>query len=164
MEVILKAESIRLYVFYKTRSKNMIQRMKKRWEDQELSGIGRREARTSFYEDSFAKMSLNGEWKFLYLDAPELSPEGFMNRNAGEEWNDIDVPSVWQLRGYDNMHYTDVLYLFPVNPPFVPTENPTGIYKKTFDLSEEWMENDTILKFYGVDSAYDVWVNGVHAG
>ena len=142
----------------------MIQRMKKRWEDQELSGIGRREARTSFYEDSFAKMSLNGEWKFLYLDAPELSPEGFMNRNAGEEWNDIDVPSVWQLRGYDNMHYTDVLYLFPVNPPFVPTENPTGIYKKVFDLSEEWMENDTILKFYGVDSAYDVWVNGIHVG
>ena len=142
----------------------MIQRIKKRWEDQKLSGIGRREARTSFYKDSFTKMSLNGEWKFLYLDAPELSPEGFMNKNAGDEWDNIDVPSVWQLRGYDNMHYTDVLYLFPVNPPFVPTENPTGIYKRVFDLSEEWMKNDTILKFYGVDSAYDVWVNGIHAG
>ena len=142
----------------------MIQRLKKRWEDQELSGIGRREARTSFYKDTFAKSSLNGDWKFLYLDAPELSPEGFMNKDAGNDWDTIDVPSVWQLRGYDNMHYTDVLYLFPVNPPFVPTENPTGIYKRTFELTEDWMKNDVILKFHGVDSAYDVWVNGIHVG
>lgn len=62
------------------------------------------------------------------------------------------------------MHYTDVLYLFPVRPPFVPTENPTGIYKKTVSLDETWVQNDTILKFHGVDSAFDVWVNGTHAG
>lgn len=142
----------------------MTKRIKKRWENQELTGIGRRDARTAFYSDSFERINLNGTWKFLYLDAPELSPEGFMNCGIGENWNTIDVPSVWQLRGYDRMHYTDVLYLFPVNPPFVPTENPTGIYKKNFTLSEEWIKQDTILKFHGVDSAYDVWVNGIHAG
>ena len=60
------------------------------------------------------------------------------------------------------MHYTDVLYLFPLNPPYVPTENPTGIYKRSFEIPENWMENDTILRFEGVDSAYDVWVNGEH--
>ena len=76
----------------------------------------------------------------------------------------IDVPSVWQLRGYGQMHYTDVLYLFPVNPPYVPTENPTGIYKKSICLDQGWLKNDTILKFHGVDSAFDVWVNGEHAG
>lgn len=139
-------------------------RTKKRWEDQFLSGIGRREARTAFYKDSASKISLNGDWNFKYLEAPELSPEGFMNAGAGERWDRIDVPSVWQLRGYDKMHYTDVLYLFPLNPPFVPTENPTGIYKKTFDLAAEWMKGDTILKFHGVDSAFDVWVNGTHVG
>ena len=53
----------------------MLKRKKKRWEDQELLGIGRREARTAFYRDSLQKISLNGEWKFLYLEAPELSPE-----------------------------------------------------------------------------------------
>lgn len=143
----------------------MSARVKKRWEDHLLEHIGRREARTSFYRDSSPKLTLNGEWKFLYREAPELSPEGFMKRQETlDGWDTIDVPSVWQLRGYDRMHYTDVLYLFPVNPPYVPTENPTGIYKKTFELSKEWMENDTILKFHGVDSAYDVWVNGTHAG
>lgn len=143
----------------------MVRRVKKRWEDQSLVQIGRREARTAFYRDSFPKISLNGEWNFLYREAPELSPEGFMNTDTDTKgWDSIDVPSVWQLRGYDRMHYTDVLYLFPVNPPFVPTENPTGIYKKKFHLDGEWMKANTILKFHGVDSAYDVWVNGQHAG
>ncbi len=142
-----------------------MERVKKRWEDHLLEQIGRREARTSFYRDSSARLTLNGEWKFLYREAPELSPEGFMNKQADiDGWDTIDVPSVWQLRGYDRMHYTDVLYLFPVNPPYVPTENPTGIYKRTFKLTKEWIKNDTILKFHGVDSAYDVWVNGTHAG
>lgn len=143
----------------------MVKRVKKRWEDQLLEQIGRREARTAFYRDSSPKISLNGEWNFLYREAPELSPEGFMNTDTDlGGWDVIDVPSVWQLRGYDRMHYTDVLYLFPVNPPFVPTENPTGIYKKKFNLDGEWLKENTILKFHGVDSAYDVWVNGRHAG
>ncbi|WP_312369010.1 sugar-binding domain-containing protein [Lachnoclostridium sp.] len=142
----------------------MTRRIEKRWEDHRLSHIRRREARTAFYQDSANRVSLNGEWKFLYLEAPELSPEGFMNEETGIQWDTIDVPSVWQLRGYDRMHYTDVLYLFPINPPFVPTENPTGIYKRNVSLSKEWLSNDTILKFHGVDSAFDVWVNGIHAG
>lgn len=142
----------------------IIRREMKRWENPSVTGIGKREPRTAFYRDSVSKISLNGDWKFCYLDAPELSPEGFMNPGAGEGWDTIDVPSVWQLRGYDHMHYTDVLYLFPVNPPFVPTENPTGIYKKTVVLDGNWMKNDTILKFHGVDSAFDVWVNGEYTG
>ncbi|MGN0267579.1 MAG: glycoside hydrolase family 2 TIM barrel-domain containing protein [Lachnospiraceae bacterium] len=142
----------------------MTARTVKRWEDYRITGIGRREARTSFYKDSASSISLNGEWKFKYLEAPELSPEGFYEKGAGDGWNTIDVPSVWQLRGYDHMHYTDVLYLFPINPPFVPTENPTGIYKRSFSLDKEWMKEDTILKFHGVDSACDVWVNGSHVG
>ncbi|MCA5010537.1 glycoside hydrolase family 2, partial [Clostridioides difficile] len=111
-----------------------------------------------------SRINLNGEWRFLYLEAPELSPEGFMNKGTETDWDMIDVPSVWQLRGYDRMHYTDVLYLFPINPPFVPSENPTGIYKKTVHINREWVQNDTILKFHGVDSAFDVWINGTHAG
>lgn len=142
----------------------MARKKVKRWEDHRITGIGRREARTAFYKDSQKKISLNGEWAFKYVDAPELSPEGFEQSGACEGWDKIDVPSVWQLRGYDKMHYTDVLYPFPVNPPHVPDENPTGIYKKTVGLDEQWMEKDTVLKFHGVDSAFDVWVNGNHVG
>lgn len=142
----------------------MARKKVKRWEDHRITGIGRRKARTAFYKDSQKKISLNGEWAFKYVDAPELSPEGFEQSGACEGWDKIDVPSVWQLRGYDKMHYTDVLYPFPVNPPHVPDENPTGIYKKTVVLDEQWMEKDTVLKFHGVDSAFDVWVNGNHVG
>ena len=142
----------------------MARKKVKRWEDHRITGIGRREARTAFYKDSQKKISLNGEWDFKYVDAPELSPEGFEQSGACEGWDKIDVPSVWQLRGYDKMHYTDVLYPFPVNPPHVPDENPTGIYKKTVVLDEQWREKDTVLKFHGVDSAFDVWVNGNHVG
>lgn len=142
----------------------MARKTVKRWEDHRITGIGRREARTAFYKDSQKKISLNGEWDFKYVDAPELSPEGFEQSGAREGWDKIDVPSVWQLRGYDKMHYTDVLYPFPVNPPYVPDENPTGIYKKIVVLDEQWMEKDTVLKFHGVDSAFDVWINGNHVG
>ena len=142
----------------------MARKTVKRWEDHRITGIGRREARTAFYKDSQKKISLNGEWNFKYVDAPELSPEGFEQSRACEGRDKIDVPSVWQLRGYDKMHYTDVLYPFPVNPPYVPDENPTGIYKKIVVLDEQWMEKDTVLKFHGVDSAFDVWVNGNHVG
>lgn len=74
----------------------MVRRERKRWEDIAVEQIGRREARTAFYRDSAPKMTLNGVWNFLYLEAPELSPEGFMNKEISKEgWDQIDVPSVW---------------------------------------------------------------------
>lgn len=142
----------------------MERRTKKRWEDMSVTGMGRREARVSFYKDSAPRKSLNGEWKFAYMEAPEFSPAGFTEPGAGEDWDRIDVPSAWQMRGYDHMHYTDVLYLFPIHPPYVPGKNPAGIYKKNIRLDDGWMSGDTILKFHGVNSAFDVWVNGMHAG
>ena len=129
----------------------------------ELSRLKKTDCLTERYKSDMVTV-LSGEWDFKYVDAPELSPEGFEQSGACEGWDKIDVPSVWQLRGYDKMHYTDVLYPFPVNPPHVPDENPTGIYKKTVVLDEQWMEKDTVLKFHGVDSAFDVWVNGNHVG
>jgi len=90
----------------------MQMRAKKRWEDQTLTGINRRPGRTSFFTNSAEQVSLNGDWTFKYLTAPEYSPEGFEKRDydtAG--WDTIEVPSCWQLKGYDHMHYTDVLYL-----------------------------------------------------
>src|SRR5690606_28364249 len=76
----------------------------------------------------------------------------------------IIVPSCWQLQGYGNMHYTDVLYLFPLNPPYVPHENPTGIYFKDLVLENIVEGESIVLKFNGVDSAFDLFINGEHAG
>lgn len=139
-------------------------RVKKRWEDETLISLNRRETRANFKRD-YGNFSLNGDWQFKFLDAPEYSPKDFYNTNFDDNnWDKIIVPSCWQLQGYGEMHYTDVWYLFPINPPFVATLNPTGIYRKTFTLDNNWIKNNTIIRFDGVNSAYDIWVNGNHCG
>ncbi|MGL5346178.1 MAG: beta-galactosidase subunit alpha [Peptostreptococcaceae bacterium] len=153
-------------------------RKTKLWERHDLLHINRMEDSTLFYsynnkEDAFtydeSKSNgyklLDGEWKFLFLEAPEFSPKGFSEKEFNtEKWNDIKVPSNWQMEGYGKMHYTDLYYPFPINPPFVPTKNPTGIYKRKFVLDENWIKEKTILRFHGVDSAFELWVNGEYVG
>lgn len=142
-------------------------RIKKRWEDEELLHINRRKPHTDFRRRNQEeyRISLNGNWKFCYLEAPEYSPEGFWDADFCDEgWDEITVPSCWELQGYGGMHYTDVWYLFPINPPFVPSENPTGIYRRKINVSEQWNGRKNILRFEGVSSAFDVWVNGRYVG
>lgn len=144
-----------------------VKREKKRWENEELLHINRRETHTDFkrLEEQSHVVSLNGNWKFLYLGAPEYSPEGFSAESyADEQWDTIEVPSCWQLKGYGHMHYTDVWYLFPIHPPFVPSDNPTGIYRRSMEIPASWMGRRNILRFEGVSSAYDIWVNGTYVG
>lgn len=119
-------------------------------------------------------ISLNGEWDFKYLESPMYMDEKWFSdwATVGEH-DKIEVPSCWQLKGYGQMHYTDLYYPFPVKPPMVPSENPTGIYHRTIDrsdvlpVSEVLASRDgvdpagrVILRFHGVDSAFHVWVNG----
>jgi beta-galactosidase len=118
---------------------------------------------------------LNGTWKFNYestpLEAP--GPQEF-GVNAAEDlgptlkdysWTDIVVPGHWQLQGHGRPQYTNVIYPFPVCPPFVPTENPTGTYKRTFDIPSNWDQDSQLrLRFDGVDSAFHLWVNGTFVG
>ena len=150
----------------------------KQWEDIKIDGVNRLDARAHFmsfpnkdmailgenkYTHNFK--NLNGIWKFLFLDAPEYSPKGFYGLNFDvSNWDDIEVPGNWQLQGYGKMHYSDLWYNFPINPPYVPTENPTGIYKRDFFIEQDWLVNKTILKFNGVDSAFNVWINGQEVG
>ncbi|MRZ30223.1 beta-galactosidase subunit alpha, partial [Paeniclostridium sordellii] len=150
----------------------------KLWENIHIDGINRLDARAHFLSFPSKKLALigekkythnyknlNGSWKFLFLDAPEYSPEGFYKEEYNtDNWNNIIVPGNWQLQGYGKMHYSDLWYNFPINPPYVPTENPTGIYKRNFTIDESWMGEKIILKFNGVDSSYNVWVNGKEVG
>lgn len=150
----------------------------KLWENIEIDSINRLDARANFL--SFANKNnaiigenkythtfknLNGTWKFLFLDAPEYSPEGFYKSDFDlQEFDDIKVPSNWQLKGYGKMHYSDLWYNFPINPPYVPTENPTGIYKRKFNIDDSFNDKKVILKFCGVDCAFNVWINGDEVG
>lgn len=150
----------------------------KTWENHQIDGINRMPARTHFltfpskekallnnnrYTHAFK--NLNGVWKFMFLDAPEYSPEGFFNSDFDvTKMDDITVPGNWQLQGYGKMHYSDLWYNFPINPPYVPTENPTGIYKRTFFVEESYRDKKIIIRFCGVDSAYHLWINGKEVG
>ncbi|MBZ9535819.1 beta-galactosidase subunit alpha [Cytobacillus oceanisediminis] len=108
---------------------------------------------------------LNGMWKFNYSESPAEAPDNFYSETFDvSEWDELQVPSSWQMHGYGNPHYTNVQYPFPVDPPHIPTENPTGSYCRDFYLSEDWLNEKIVIRFEGVDSSFHVWVNGQEVG
>ncbi|WP_284036854.1 beta-galactosidase subunit alpha [Neobacillus sp. 114] len=114
---------------------------------------------------AYGFLLLNGMWKFHYAETPELAPSQFYkNEYDVSAWADLQVPSNWQMQGYGRPHYTNVQYPFPVDPPYVPTENPTGSYRRDFYLSKEMLEGRLFLRFEGVDSAFHLWINGEEVG
>ncbi len=111
--------------------------------------------------------SLNGDWKFSWAPIPEKSPVGFYNGNYDDSgWKTIPVPSNWELHGYGTAIYTNIKYPFtPVNPPYVPKDdNPTGSYRTTFEVPQNWKDMQITLQFGGVSSAFNVWINGQKVG
>ena len=104
---------------------------------------------------------LNGNWKFHFAQSPSEAPVTFDDVSA---WADIPVPSCWQMHGYGRPHYTNVQFPFPIDPPRVPTENPTGTYVRDFFIGNDWNDRQIRLRFDGVDSAFYVWINGQEAG
>lgn len=108
---------------------------------------------------------LNGKWKFNYSPTPAHAPSSFQLEDFDASgWDELAVPSCWQMHGYGRPHYTNVVYPFPVVPPLVPTENPTGSYRREFTVPVKWSGQRITLHFEGVDSAFFVWVNGRAAG
>ena len=79
-------------------------------------------------------------------------------------WVTLPVPSHWQLHGYGAPAYTNVRYPFPVDPPRVPTDNPTGDYRAAFTVPPGWRGQRIVLRFDGVDSCARVWLNGAEIG
>ncbi len=109
--------------------------------------------------------SLDGEWAFRYFESfgQAVDPEEGLCFDE-EEMGSIPVPSCWQNHGYGRHMYTNVRYPFPVDPPYVPDENPCGLYVRHFELEEKDQEARWFLNFEGVDSCFYLWVNGEFAG
>ncbi|PMH00093.1 beta-galactosidase [Vibrio lentus] len=111
------------------------------------------------------KVSLNGEWKFQLFDAPELVSEESVSEHFDDSlWEKIEVPSNWQMQGFDKPIYTNVKYPFDDKPPFVPTDNPTGLYRTRFNCTEQALLDTHRLTFDGVNSAFHLWCNGKWVG
>lgn len=110
-------------------------------------------------------LSLNGPWRFAYAGTVAEAPAEFWRDDFdSSEWSYLDVPSCWQMRGYGHPQYTNVVYPFPVDPPRVPTDNPTGCYVREFDLPSDFDGMDVRVRFEGVNSCFTVWLNGHEAG
>jgi len=109
--------------------------------------------------------SLNGIWRFRYCLSPAEAPSGFSSEGYDDAgWDALPVPSNWQMRGYGRPQYLNVLYPFPNSPPYVPDANPTGLYRTSFAIPDEWNGMRVFLNFDGVNSAFFAWVNGKMAG
>lgn len=148
------------------------------WENPQRVGRNRLEGRAAFIgvTDEAAAVAmrqrlspsfqlLNGRWKFHYAPAPAAIPDGFSEPGFdASAWGEITVPGHWQLQGHGRPHYTNVNYPFPCDPPHVPSENPTGCYRREFDLPEAWAGRQIVLHFAGVDCMFYVYVNGQEVG
>lgn len=110
------------------------------------------------------RVSLDGEWRFLYFRNDSLCPADIWKKPLRKPAR-IEVPGSWELQGFDAPIYTDTRYPFPANPPYVPSDyNPVGVYQRDFTVPAAWDGLDIFLEFEGVESAYYVWVNDELAG
>ena len=108
---------------------------------------------------------LSGQWRFRYYDSIYEAKEEFWQEGYDTAGFDVvTVPGVWQNYGYDRHQYTNTRYPFPMDPPYVPHENPCGEYVRTFTYHKDVDAPRAFLNFEGVDSCFYVWVNGRFAG
>ena len=116
-------------------------------------------------EESDRVQLLNGTWKFQYFNSIYDIQDSFFEKDYDtEHFDGIQVPSVWQMAGYDMHQYTNIRYPFPFDPPYVPQDIPCGAYVHTFDYSRDEKASRAFLNFEGVDSCFYVWINGSYVG
>lgn len=161
------------------------------WQNEKVFRINKEPARATFlpYQDPQSALgqdpakspwyqSLNGTWKFHYAGAPHLAVKEFQSPDLDDsDWDDIEVPSNWQLKGYGIPLYTNLIYPFRADPPFVmgtppsnftnfpeDQRNPVGTYRRAFDIPAAWQGRQVFLTFNGAGSALYLWINGRQVG
>ncbi len=149
------------------------------WEDQSVISINKEPARSQMVpaanlkgalkpmEKSPYYRSLNGTWKFNYVPMPDKRPMDFFKTGVDVSgWDDIEVPSCWEMKGYGTPIYTNIKYPFEKDPPFIKGDNgnPVGSYRRTFTIDNKWKKRQVVIHFDGVLSAFYIWVNGQKVG
>lgn len=151
---------------------------KKIWQSPECVSLNRLPARANLFnfpdEESARQIGkdfspylkkLNGTWKFHYTTCPEkLENDCIDPATDDNNWDDILVPGCFNMQGYDKPHYTNSQMPWDNLPPNVPEENPTGVYRRIFEIDAGWKKRKTILHFDGVESVFWAYVNGHEVG
>lgn len=149
-----------------------------RWTDPEIFAMGRerphatytpfQDRETALTNDATAStrvLSLNGAWRFAWVQRPADAPSGFEHPPFDDSgWDSLEVPSSWERSGYGIPYYVDAG--MPPSPAVTldSNDNPVGSYRRTFTLPESWRGQQVFLHFASVGSAATVWVNGAEAG
>lgn len=149
------------------------------WEDPQIVGINKEQPHCTLMPyESLAKAiegklfaskhfkSLNGNWKFHWVNKPDDRPKDFYKLDFDvSQWKEIPVPSNWQMQGYDIPIYLNIPYPFENNPPFIQKHfNPVGSYRTEFEIPADWKERQVFIHFDGVESAFYLWINGEQVG
>lgn len=147
------------------------------WQNPEIFSINTEKPHATFNHYNGQKLTtdhdqlsnyqlLNGTWKFNWVKSPANRPINFSAIDYDVSgWDDIDLPSDWQMRGYGYPIYTNIIYPFPKNAPKIPEDfNPVGSYKRKFTLSNDWVAKQVFIHFGGVNSAFYLWINGEKVG
>jgi beta-galactosidase len=146
------------------------------WENPECTGINRlpdratlpvfRSGADAHAQKKEQKICLDGDWRFTLVERPEATPGDFAEVAFDDgAWDDLAVPACWTMHGYDQRQYSNWELPIPVDEPFVPAVNPTGLYRTTFSVPKGWLKRRVVLEFGGVEAGcYAVWVNGEPVG
>jgi beta-galactosidase len=117
------------------------------------------------YSHSPFYQTLNGTWKFVYTDKYANRPMNFFETALDDsKWNDLPVPSNWELKGFGIPIYTNIIYPYPKNPPYIGDNNPVGTYRKQFTVPDTWTGKDILLHFGSITGCAFVYVNGQKVG
>jgi beta-galactosidase len=151
----------------------------KEWEDPSVVQVGQLPPHSfamdypnanDVFDNDFTKSpnykSLNGTWKFYYVNTPDERPQDFFKDGFNDwTWKELPVPSNWEMHGFGIPIYTNVIFPFPANPPFIDhAYNPIGSYRRSFTVPENWSGKDVILHFGSISGCAYVWVNGKAVG
>lgn len=151
------------------------------WQDVQVVAVNKEAPRTAFmtydsrnaaltgqYERSNYYLSLNGIWKFFFVDSQKQLPSDITDASIDiSSWNEIKVPGNWEVQGYGTAIYTNTHYEFkPLNPepPFLPEETPVGVYRRDIEIPENWAERNIYLHIAGAKSGVYVYLNGQEVG
>ena len=145
------------------------------WENPQIVDIGKEKPRTFFIplasaaeteDNSSLIQSLNGTWKFNYVDKPADRPLNFFEQGFDDDrWATVPVPSNWEMLGFGIPIYTNIVFPFPKNPPFIDhSYNPVGSYRTSFIIPQHWNNKDILLHFGSVSGCMYIWVNGKQVG
>jgi len=148
------------------------------WENPQLFELNKEKPHASFmlfskkeevvaddYSASPFYQLLNGTWKFVYADKYVDRIQDFYRTDLDDtKWHDLPVPSNWELKGFGTPIYTNIIYPFPKNPPFVGEDDPVGTYRKEFTIPDSWDGREILIHFASITGCAFVYVNGEKVG